>query len=98
MKSLKRIESQIIKSQNYYHEERTDKKIGTFVWSVDCSHCLSAGNFPVKMRINPSTGAISELTLKGDNRSMNWVVKTDGTQYPWVKDNYGLGIGILYGG
>ena len=47
------------------------------------------------MRINPSTGAISELTLKGDNRSMNWVVKTDGTQYPWVKDNYGWGLGYF---
>lgn len=71
------------------------KRIGTFVCLLIAVNCLSAGNFPVKMRINPSTGAISELTLKGDNRSMNWVVKTDGTQYPWVKDNYGWGLGYF---
>lgn len=71
------------------------KRIGTFVCLLIAVNCLSAGNFPVEMRINPSTGAISELTLKGDNRSMNWVVKTDGTQYPWVKDNYGWGLGYF---
>ena len=61
------------------------KRIGIFVCLLIAVNCLSAGNFPVEMRIDPSTGAISELTLKGDNRSMNWVVKTDGTQYPWVR-------------
>ena len=71
------------------------KRIGIFVCLLIAVDCLSAGNFPVEMRINPSTGAISELTLKGDNRSMNWVVKTDGTQYPWVKDNYGWGLGYF---
>ena len=71
------------------------KRIGIFVCLLIAVNCLSAGNFPVEMRINPSTGAISELTLKGDNRSMNWVVKTDGTQYPWVKDNYGWGLGYF---
>lgn len=71
------------------------KRIGIFVCLLVAVNCLSAGNFPVEMRIDPSTGAISELTLKGDNRSMNWVVKTDGTQYPWVKDNYGWGLGYF---
>mgnify|MGYP003368192805 CR=1 FL=1 len=71
------------------------KRIGIFVCLLIAVNCLSAGNFPVEMRINPSTGAISELTLEGDNRSMNWVVKTDGTQYPWVKDNYGWGLGYF---
>lgn len=71
------------------------KRIGIFVCLLIAVDCLSAGNFPVEIRINPSTGAISELTLKGDNRSMNWVVKTDGTQYPWVKDNYGWGLGYF---
>ena len=71
------------------------KRIGIFVCLLIAVNCLSAGNFPVEMRIDPSTGAISELTLKGDNRSMNWVVKTDGTQYPWVKDNYGWGLGYF---
>lgn len=71
------------------------KRIGIFVCLLIAVNCLSAGNFPVEMRINPSTGAISELTLKGDNRSMNWVVKTDGTQYPWVKDDYGWGLGYF---
>ena len=71
------------------------KRIGIFVCLLIAVNCLSAGNFPVEIRINPSTGAISELTLKGDNRSMNWVVKTDGTQYPWVKDNYGWGLGYF---
>ena len=61
------------------------KRIGICVCLLIAVNCLSAGNFPVEIRINPSTGAISELTLKGDNCSMNWVVKTDGTQYPWVR-------------
>ena len=47
------------------------KRIGIFVCLLIAVNCLSAGNFPVEMRIDPSTGAISELTLKGDNCSMN---------------------------
>lgn len=31
----------------------------------------SAENLPVELKVNPSTGAISELKIKGDERDMN---------------------------
>ena len=55
----------------------------------------SAENLPVELKVNPSTGAISELKIKGDERDMNWLVKVDGTQYAWVKENYGWGLGYF---
>ena len=55
----------------------------------------SAENLPVELKVNSSTGAISELKIKGDERDMNWLVKVDGTQYAWVKENYGWGLGYF---
>ena len=55
----------------------------------------SAENLPVELKVNPSTGAISELKIRGDERDMNWLVKVDGTQYAWVKENYGWGLGYF---
>lgn len=59
------------------------------------SGLLSAGNYPVELKVNSSTGAISELKIQGDERDMNWLVKVDGTQYTWVKENYGWGLGYF---
>lgn len=55
-----------------------------FIWAADV---------PVKVTINPSTGAVEQLALSGDE--MKWLVKTDGTQYPWVKENLAWGLGYF---
>lgn len=39
--------------------------------------------------VDPVTGALAELSV---NR-VNWLTKTDGTQYPWVTENFGWGLG-----
>lgn len=44
---------------------------------------------------NPITGALNRLTIEGDNRNMNWMLETDGSQYKWVGENYGWGLGYL---
>lgn len=44
---------------------------------------------------NLLTGSMQELSLKDDGRDMNWVLKTDGSQYPWVTDKYGWGLGFF---
>ena len=56
---------------------------------------LFAGNLPVELKVNPSTGAISELRIQGDEYGMNWLIKVDGTQYAWVKESYGWGLGYF---
>lgn len=45
--------------------------------------------------INPSTGAIDNLTLENDKFAMKWLVATDGSQYDWIKSDYGWGLGYL---
>lgn len=54
-----------------------------------------AQDYSINFKTNPQTGAISELTVDGDPHSMNWILKTDGSQYPWIKEKYGWGLGYL---
>lgn len=56
-----------------------------------------AGVKPYSIQItgNTTTGAVSSLTVQGDEKQMDWLVRTDGTQYPWVKDNLGWGLGYF---
>lgn len=60
-----------------------------------CSYFVWAESFPVEVQSNPSTGALRELRIAGDTTQMNWMVRTDGTQYPWVGENYGWGLGYF---
>ena len=71
------------------------KRIGTLVGMLSVSGFLFAGSSPIEVKSNASTGALSEMKIQGDERNMNWVVKTDGTQYPWIKENYGWGLGYF---
>lgn len=71
------------------------KRIGMLVGALSASGFLFAGNFPIEVKNNASTGALSEMKIQGDERNMNWVIKTDGTQYPWIKENYGWGLGYF---
>lgn len=75
--------------------KRLSRRLGILLLLLTTSSILFAGVSPVDVIINTSTGAVSELKLKGDKRQMNWLVKNDGTQYPWVKDNYGWGLGYF---
>lgn len=51
--------------------------------------------YSIHITNNPSTGAIASLTIDGDSRQMDWLVKTDGTQYAWIKENVGWGLGYF---
>ncbi|MDR1758280.1 MAG: DUF5695 domain-containing protein [Bacteroidales bacterium] len=44
---------------------------------------------------NPSTGAINYMSIDNDYRAMNWLLETDGTQYPWIGQEYGWGLGFF---
>lgn len=57
-------------------------------------------NFPllaqqINFKVNPGTGAISKLSIGNDGRYMNWLTETDGSQYAWIGENYGWGLGYF---
>ena len=54
-----------------------------------------ADNEGIVFSQDPTTGAIRELKIQGDNCDMNWIVATDGSQYPWIKQDYGWGLGYF---
>ncbi len=47
----------------------------------------------VRMQTNPETGAISQLTVDGDAKNMGWLTATDGSQYEWMTEKFGWGLG-----
>lgn len=53
------------------------------------------GEHRIELTVNPQTGAINRISIAGDKDGMNWVVATDGSQYPWVKEQYGWGLGYF---
>ena len=55
--------------------------------------CSFAQNIVYKTA--PATGAIAEMQISGDPTGMNWILKTDKSQYPWVTEKYGWGLGYL---
>lgn len=44
---------------------------------------------------NPQSHAVSGITIAGDSNRMEWLLKTDGTQYAWVGDGYQWGRGCM---
>lgn len=56
---------------------------------------MKADDTPLKLKMQMQTGAIDQLVIPGDTTAMNWLVKTDGSQYAWVKANYGWGLGYF---
>ncbi|RHN09394.1 six-hairpin glycosidase [Bacteroides intestinalis] len=71
------------------------KKLGAAFNLLMVAGLLSAGNSPIELKVNSSTGALSELKIQRDVRGMNWLVRVDGTQYAWVNENYGWGLGYF---
>jgi hypothetical protein len=47
----------------------------------------------ISYQVNSQTGALQTLSIANDPQKMNWLVATDGSQYRWVKENYGWGLG-----
>ena len=56
---------------------------------------VQADEHSIHIKINTQTGAINQLILDHDPQNMNWILQTDGSQYPWIKENYGWGLGYL---
>ncbi len=56
---------------------------------------ISRASGDITYRVNPSTGAIDQINIIGDPNSMDWLIATDGNQYPWVTDKYGWGLGYM---
>ena len=46
-------------------------------------------------KTQPATGAIAEMRISGDKSGTNWILKADKSQYPWVTEKYGWGLGYL---
>ncbi|MDR3365413.1 MAG: DUF5695 domain-containing protein [Prevotellaceae bacterium] len=44
---------------------------------------------------HPATGAINRLSIARDIRNMNWLMETDGSQYKWIGEEYGWGLGFF---
>lgn len=64
-----------------------------FVWGSFLSSPLFAQQ--IAFEVNPKTGALGKLSIGNDGRDMNWLIKTDGSQYPWIGEEYGWGLGYF---
>jgi len=53
------------------------------------------GYSQVAYTVSPETGALTRISLKSDSRNMNWILETDGSQYEWIRSNYGWGLGYF---
>ena len=47
----------------------------------------------VFFQVNGLNGSVAELGIRED--PMQWILRTDGSQYPWVREQYGWGLGYL---
>lgn len=61
------------------------------------SICFAVNFFAQKIDIktNSVTGAIDGIFISGDSVNMNWNMKTDGSQYSWITEEYGWGLGYF---
>lgn len=65
------------------------------LWGALSAFAENTAGYSLRVINNGATGALSSLTIDGDSRHMEWLVKTDGTQYPWIKENLGWGLGYF---
>lgn len=54
-----------------------------------------AANGAILYTVNDANGAINSIQVEGDKENMNWIVLADGSQYNWLKSNYGWGLGYF---
>lgn len=45
--------------------------------------------------LNSNSGAINEMHVANDTTNMNWIIATDGSQYDFINENYGWGLGYF---
>ena len=57
--------------------------------------CATAVSQTVQYETDPTTGAVKKISIANDGRDMNWIMNVDGSQYAWVTDKYGWGLGYL---
>lgn len=57
--------------------------------------CTSISAQKINYQVNPQTGALQTLRIANDPQKMNWLVTTDGSQYQWIKESYGWGLGYV---
>lgn len=49
----------------------------------------------IEYQIHSHTGALQEIKIQNDTTGMNWLVQTDGKQYPWINEESGWGLGDM---
>lgn len=60
------------------------------------SSCFAvATNTKVTYRVNRSSGALNSICIPDDSTNMNWIVAADGSQYRWVTESLGWGLGYF---
>ncbi len=59
---------------------------------ICASFAISAGA-QMQMQTDTETGAIISIIIRGDSTNMDWLMKTDGSQYAWITKEYGWGLG-----
>lgn len=71
------------------------KTIGTSLFLLFISFSSFADQSFLQTKINLQNGSVSQITIENDPHHMNWLIKTDGTQYPWIKENLSWGLGYF---
>lgn len=63
--------------------------IGLALIAMTCSLCCFAQK--VVYKVNPTTNRITSLSIDGDISFMEWLVKTDNSQYKWIDGQFEWG-------
>ncbi len=49
----------------------------------------------IEYSIDKLNGSLQEITIQNDTSGMNWILRTDGSQYGWINEEHGWGLGEL---
>ncbi len=69
--------------------------IKNFVLGLALMPAMASAASQVDFKVNNTTGAIDSIGVSGDTNRMNWVLRTDESQYTWLGANYGWGLGYF---
>lgn len=56
---------------------------------------LHAADGDILFTPDPLTGAVRQIRIEGDPQGMEWLVRTDGSQYAWVGPEWQWGLGAV---
>lgn len=71
------------------------KKILAMLTLLLAGTALTRAQEKIIYQVNQENGTISSLRIDGDKDAMEWLLRTDGSQYEWVGKRYGWGGGFL---